>query len=92
MKCLIALEYIVVCFNNVQYKHKTHLPCDMSINQSYLINFIVNFIAFLRLPIVFNLDTIVLFYVDCRLLVTFANSKIDFQAQVWTCMTTVTKI
>ena len=39
--------------------------------QSYLINFIVNFIAFSRLPIVFNLE---LFYDDCRLLVTFANS------------------
>ena len=50
------------------------LPCDMSINQLYLINFIVHFIAFLRLPIVFNLDTIELFYDDCRLLVTFVNS------------------
>ena len=39
--------------------------------QSYLINFIVKFSAFLRLPIVFNLE---LFYDDCRLLVTFANS------------------
>ena len=46
----------------------------MSINQLYLINFIVHFIAFLRLPIVFNLDTIELFYDDCRLLVTFENS------------------
>ena len=46
----------------------------MSINQLYLINFIVHFIAFLRLPIVFNLDTIKLFYDDCRLLVTFENS------------------
>ena len=46
----------------------------MSINQLYLINFIVHFIAFLRLPIVFNFDTIKLFYVDCRLLVTFENS------------------
>ena len=36
----------------------------MSINQSYLINFIVHFIAFLQLPIVFNLDTIELFYDD----------------------------
>ena len=35
---------------------------------------IVDFIAFLRLPIVFNLDTIKLFYDDCRLLVTFENS------------------
>ena len=43
-------------------------------HQSYLINFIVHFIAFLRLPIAFNLDTIKLFYNDCRLLVTFANS------------------
>ena len=43
-------------------------------HQSYLINFIVHFIAFLRLPIAFNLDTIKLFYDDCRLLVTFANS------------------
>ena len=29
--------------------------------QSYLINFIVHFIAFLQLPIAFNLDTIKLF-------------------------------
>ena len=50
------------------------LPCDMPINQSYCINFIVDFIAFLRLPIVFNLDTIELFYDDCRLLLTFQNS------------------
>ena len=42
--------------------------------QSYLINLIVHFIAFLQLPIAFNLDTIELFYDDCRLLVTFANS------------------
>ena len=42
--------------------------------QSYLINFIVHFIAFSRLPIAFNLDTIELFYDDCRLLVTFANT------------------
>ena len=34
----------------------------------------MNFIPFLRLPIVFNLDTIELFYDDCRLLVTFENS------------------
>ena len=42
--------------------------------QSYLITFIVHFIAFLRLPIAFNLDIIKLFDDDCRLLVTFANS------------------
>ena len=46
----------------------------MSINQLYSINFIVHFIAFLRLPIVFNLDTIELFNDDCRLLVTSENS------------------
>ena len=54
----------------------------MSINQSYLINFIVHFIAFLRLPIVFNLDTIKLFYDDCRLLVTFENSLDQDQVTV----------
>ena len=54
----------------------------MSINQSYLINFIVDFIAFLRLPIVFNLDTIKLFYDDCRLLVTFENSLDQDQVTV----------
>ena len=42
----------------------------MSVNKSYLVNFIVHFIAFLRLPLVFYLDTIELFYDDCRLLVT----------------------
>ena len=45
------------------------LPCDMSINQLLWI-----LVLFLRLPIVFNLDTIELFYGDCRLLVTFENS------------------
>ena len=54
----------------------------MSVNQSYLINFIVHFIAFLRLPIVFNLDTIELFYDDCRLLVTFENSLDQDQVTV----------
>ena len=54
----------------------------MSIKQSYLINFIVHFIAFLRLQIVFNLDTIELFYDDCRLLVTFANSLDQDQVTV----------
>ena len=54
----------------------------MSVNQSYLINFIVHFIAFLRLPIVFNLDTIELFYDDCRLLVTFENSSDQDQVTV----------
>ena len=54
----------------------------MSINQLYLINFIVHFIAFLRLPIVFNLDTIELFYDDCRLLVTFENSLDQDQVTV----------
>ena len=54
----------------------------MSINQSYFINFIVDFIAFLRLPIVFNLDTIELFYDDCRLLVTFENSLDQDQVTV----------
>ena len=54
----------------------------MSINQSYLINFIVHFIAFLRLPIVFILDTIELFYDDCRLLVTFENSLDQDQVTV----------
>ena len=54
----------------------------MSINQLYLINFIVHFIAFLRLPIVFNLDTIKLFYDDCRLLVTFENSLDQDQVTV----------
>ena len=54
----------------------------MSINQSYLINFIVHFIAFLRLPIVFNLDIIKLFYDDCRLLVTFENSLDQDQVTV----------
>ena len=42
--------------------------------QSYLINFIVHFIAFLQLPIAFDLDTIKLLYDDCPLLVTVANS------------------
>ena len=41
--------------------------------QSYLITFIVHFIDFPRLPIALNLDTIKLFYDDCRLLVTFTN-------------------
>ena len=54
----------------------------MSVNQSYLINFIVHFITFLRLPIVFNLDTIKLFYDDCRLLVTFENSLDQDQVTV----------
>ena len=54
----------------------------MSINQSYLINFIVHFIAFLRLPILFNLDTIKLFYEDCCLLVTFENSLDQDQVTV----------
>ena len=54
----------------------------MSINQSYLLNFIVHFIAFLRLPILFNLDTIKLFYDDCRLLVTFENSLDQDQVTV----------
>ena len=54
----------------------------MSINQLYLINFIVHFISFLRLPIVFNLDTIELFYDDCRLLVTFENSLDQDQVTV----------
>ena len=54
----------------------------MSINQSYLINFIVHFIAFLRLPIVFILDTIELFYDDCRQLVTFENSLDQDQVTV----------
>ena len=54
----------------------------MSINQSYLINFIVDSIAFLRLPIVFHLDTIELFYNDCRLLVTFENSLDQDQVTV----------
>ena len=46
----------------------------MYVNQSYLINFIVHYIAFLRFPIVFNLDTIELFYDDCCQLVAFENS------------------
>ena len=54
----------------------------MSINQLYLINFIVDFIAFLRLPIVFDLDTIKLFYDDCHLLVTFENSLDQNQVTV----------
>ena len=54
----------------------------MSINQLYLINFIVHFISFLRLPIVFNLDTIELFYDDCCLLVTFENSLDQDQVTV----------
>ena len=54
----------------------------MSINQLYLINLLVHFIAFLRLPIVFNLDTIELFYDDCRLLVTFENSLDQDQVTV----------
>ena len=54
----------------------------MSINQSYLINFIVHFIAFLRLPKVFILDTIELFYDDCRQLVTFENSLDQDQVTV----------
>ena len=54
----------------------------MSINQSYLINFIVHFIAFLRLPIVFNLDTIGLFDDYYRLLVTFENSLDQDQVTV----------
>ena len=54
----------------------------MSINQLYLINFILDFIAFLRLPIVFNLDTIKLFYDDCPLLVTFENSLDQDQVTV----------
>ena len=54
----------------------------MSINQLYLINFFVHFIAFLRLPIVFNLDTIELFYDDCHLLVTFENSLDQDQVTV----------
>ena len=58
------------------------LDCDMSVKQLYLINFIVDFIAFLRLPIVFNLDTIELFYDDCRLLVTFENSLDQDQVTV----------
>ena len=58
------------------------LPYDMSINQLYLINFILDFIAFLLLPIVFNLDTIELFYDDCRLLVTFENSLDQDQVTV----------
>ena len=45
------------------------LPCDLSINQLLWI-----LLLFLRLPIVFYLDTIKLFYDDCRLLVTFENS------------------
>ena len=58
----------------------------MSIHQSYFINFIVHFIAFLRLPIVFNLDTIKLFYDDCRLLVTFENSLDQDQFTVCKCV------
>ena len=59
----------------------------MSINQLYLINFIVDFISFLRLPIVFNLDTIKLFYDDCPLLVTFENSLDQDQVTVlYVCM------
>ena len=54
----------------------------MSIKQSYFISFIVHFIAFLRLPIVFNLDTIKLFYDDCGLLVTFENSLDQDQVTV----------
>ena len=54
----------------------------MSVNQSYLVTFNVHFIAFLPLPIVFNLDTIELFYDDCRLLVTFENSLDQDQVTV----------
>ena len=54
----------------------------MSLNQSYLINFIVHFIAFLQLPKVFSFDTIESFYDDCRLLVTFENSLDQDQVTV----------
>ena len=42
----------------------------------------MDFIAFLRLPIVFNLDTIESFYDDCRLLVAFENSLDQDQVTV----------
>ena len=61
------------------------LPCDMSINQSLWI-----LLLFLRLPIVFNLDTIELFYDDCRLLVTFENSldqdQVPSLVRVYVCL------
>ena len=61
------------------------LPCDMSINQSLWI-----LLLFLRLPIVFNLYTIKLFYDDCRLLVTFENSldqdQVPSLVRVYVCL------
>ena len=58
----------------------------MSINQLYLINFIVHLLLFLRLPIVFNLDTIKLFYDNCHLLVTFENSLDQDQGPELQCL------
>ena len=46
----------------------------------------MDFIAFLRLPIVFNLDTMELFYDDCRLLETFENSLDQDQVPSLVCM------
>ena len=50
----------------------------------------MDFIAFLRLPIVFNLDTIELFYDDCHLLVTFENSldqdQVPSLVRVYVCL------
>ena len=74
------------CPFDFSYQPTTHLPCDKSINQLYLINFIVHFIAFLRLPIVFNLDTMELFYDDCRLLVTLETVWIEIRSLSCVCV------
>ena len=54
----------------------------MSLNQSYLINFIVHFIAFFTITnsVLFRYNQII--FDDCRLLVTFENSLDQDQVTV----------